>query len=115
MCDKKCHEQSCPFAISEESEIAQSYGCLPSSYEIVGMRVFHEKTWACHSNPSKPCTGALRLMKRSEIDCRIIDSELITEHNLTPELMTFSQEQHKHLSALMRKAHMIDCKLEERN
>jgi len=80
MCNKECNtEGACPFAFSEESELVQNYGCLPSPADIVEMRVKHGKTWACHDNPSKPCKGALLYMKEYGIPCKIIDNELLTE------------------------------------
>ncbi len=102
MCNKACEEHDCPFAMTEASEIAQSYGCLPSSYEIVGMRIFHNKTWACHSDPSKPCRGALKFLKDKGIDCRVIDKTLIDERNITPDMIDFSEEQRRKLSLIMR-------------
>lgn len=80
MCRKHCStEGACPFAFSEESEIVQNYGCLPTPMQIMQMRVQHGKTWACHGEPTKPCLGALRFMKQKQIDCTVIDNELVTE------------------------------------
>lgn len=101
MCDKNCHLKSCPFANSAESEEAQSYGCLPSSYDIVGMRIFKQKTWACHNNPKKPCKGALQFLRRNNLDARIINTTLVTETNTTPQDINFTDEQHKKLKAIM--------------
>ena len=75
-----CSEEGgCPFACSEESEIIQNYGCLPTRQDIVYMRTKHKKTWACHSNPDKPCLGALKAMREKKIDCSIVDPVLQTE------------------------------------
>lgn len=78
MCNAMCH--GCPFENSELSEQIQNYGCLPTSYEILIMRSHHGKTWACHSDPTKPCTGALRSLKGLGIPYKVIDPILITEN-----------------------------------
>lgn len=70
---------SCPFAHTEESEIAQNYGCLPTRQDIITMRVDHGKTWACHDAPDKPCTGAIRHLKEQGLPYKVIDRELLTE------------------------------------
>lgn len=69
----------CPFAFTETSEIAQGYGCLPTPYEIIKMRSDHGKTWACHSEPTKPCVGAIQHMKDSGLPHLVIDPVLVTE------------------------------------
>lgn len=55
VCDLDDEECCCPFAWTEASDIVQNYGCLPTPHEILYMRLVHDKTWACHSDPSKPC------------------------------------------------------------
>lgn len=70
---------SCPFAPTEESAIAQNYGCLPTPIQIAAMRVENGKTWACHSDPSKPCLGALKWLKERNLPYKVIETQLITE------------------------------------
>lgn len=69
----------CPFSFTEESETIQNYGCLPSPIEILSMRIDSNKTWACHSNPSKPCLGAINKLNELEYESKVIDPNLVTE------------------------------------
>lgn len=72
-------ESACPFAFTDASEFVQNLGCLPTPYEIVVMRRDHGKTWACHSNPRKPCAGALIHMRDAGMPYKVIDTVLVTE------------------------------------
>ena len=72
---------ACPFAFNDKSEQVQNYGCLPTPYEIINMRVKYGKTWACHSNPKKPCLGALNSLKEKGLQYKVLDKELITEES----------------------------------
>jgi len=80
-CEECCTTGACPFAYNEYSEMVVNYGCLPCIGEIINMRVNHNKTWACHSNPTKPCLGALRYMKEHNIECTVVDPVLVTEND----------------------------------
>ncbi len=45
-------------------------------FEIINVRVKHDKTWACHA---KPCIGALRYLKEHGLPYHVIDTTLLTE------------------------------------
>lgn len=101
MCYKDCHKDSCPFADTERSEIAQNYGCLPTPLEIVGMRIFKGKTWACHSDTSRPCKGAISFLKKKGLDSKVIDKDLIDERNITKELIQFTEDQRQEIIQIL--------------
>jgi hypothetical protein len=95
-----CHvDGSCPFACSEASDIAQNYACLPTAYDIKVMRLQHGKTWACHSDPSKPCQGAVQHLKRNGEDASVIDPQLITEESDWGELVTPSEKTREYIKS----------------
>jgi len=81
----ECSQSSsggCPFNFfSEKSEYAQNAGCLPTPMDIVNMRVVHGKTWACHSNPDKPCLGAINYLIDKGLPHRVLDNKLVTEND----------------------------------
>jgi hypothetical protein len=78
---KDCSKRTCPFAFTLYSERVQNYGCLPTPHEIIDMRVNHGKTWACHSNPRKPCLGAILHLKSRGLPYKVIDRVLVTDHD----------------------------------
>jgi hypothetical protein len=84
-CTKQCSSSltgGCPFNFwSEVAEQIQNYGCLPSPTDIVKMRQEHGKTWACHSNPEKPCLGSLEYQKKKGLEYKVIDKNLLTEND----------------------------------
>ena len=82
MCTKECSITSCPFAFTDESEQIQNYGCLPTPVEILNMKVYHGKTWACHSDTSKPCLGAIRRFEEVGLIAKLrSNKDLLTEND----------------------------------
>lgn len=59
---KPCN--SCPWAFTEESEIVQNYGCLPTPYDTIEVLKQHGAVWGCHYTSDsdgnlQPCNGLL--------------------------------------------------------
>lgn len=59
-CNKEC-DAACP-ALLDDSMSIHTYDCLPTIYDIARIRAVHGLTWACHSNPSKPCIGGIQYL-----------------------------------------------------
>lgn len=72
---------ACPFAFTEESEMVQNYGCLPTPHEIMSMRIDSGKTWACHKDNTIPCVGAIQMLREYGHPYKVIDKELVTEQS----------------------------------
>lgn len=72
----------CPFNFfSEESEKIQNYGCLLTPMDIVSLRIDHGKTWSCHEDTDKVCSGAIEYLKERNQPYKVIDSELVNMDN----------------------------------
>lgn len=81
MTTKECSTVgACPFSFTDDSEYVQNLGCLPSPYDIITMRK-NGKTWACHSNPNKPCLGALNYLKENGLDFKVVDKDYLNLDN----------------------------------
>ncbi len=95
VCDHSTCECSCPFAFTEASEIVQNYGCLPSPMEIAAMRVYGGRTWACHSDITKPCIGAITFLKEHNLPHQVLDTRLVHEQHKWDE--HFSEDDVKNI------------------
>lgn len=91
-CDLESEECCCPFAMTDASDVVQNYGCLPTPFEIIYMRAVHGKTWACHSEPSKPCMGAIRALAANLLPYTVDDPELVTEQTNWSEFVGTPEE-----------------------
>jgi hypothetical protein len=89
---KCCTTGGCPFAYNDISEQIQNYGCLPSSTDILVMKVKYNKTWACHSNPTKPCLGSQIRLKEMGFEWKQV-GELVTEDTGWNEYLYISNEE----------------------
>lgn len=100
-----CHKTTCPFASSEESEIAQGYGCLPSMFDIVGMALIYNKAWICHSSKTKICKGALPYVN--------VDMEKISLDDNWEEFIKFSSIEREHIRKNIDYSLLIDLEGEK--
>ncbi len=75
---------SCPFEFESESALwAQAGGCLPELYDVKKWYQDSGRIWACHSEPTTPCKGAIHNL-RQIFNIRVkLDKNkpLITENN----------------------------------
>jgi hypothetical protein len=78
-CNLDSTDCACPFTFTDISEQVQNYGCLPSPYEIMQMRINFNKTWACHAEPAVPCIGAINYLKDHNLPYKVVDDKLVTE------------------------------------
>lgn len=75
---QECSKDGCPFACTENSEVLQNHNCLLTPKEIIEMKLFHGKFWACHSDPTKPCLGAINRFMAAGLVPKIKPEDLIT-------------------------------------
>lgn len=59
---------TCPFAMTEESEQVQNYGCLPTPQEILEIKRCSGKNWSCHGDETKICAGFVEAAKETGLD-----------------------------------------------
>lgn len=90
---KCCTVGACPLAYNEVSENAQQYGCLPSGFDIVVMKIKYNRTWACHSNPTQPCLGGLKILKKNNMPYKV-EGELLTLESNWEDFISISEEEH---------------------
>lgn len=78
---KAKHCNGCPILIHTlQGEIVSNYGCLPCYSEVLKWYKDTGKVWACHENPTKPCTGFLKSAKKKGENVVVTkDTMLITE------------------------------------
>lgn len=69
---------SCPFSHSDEAEMAQNYGCLPTPKQIIEMKEKSGHNWACHSDATVLCGGFAKYIKRNRPDLNISEGQLIS-------------------------------------
>jgi len=62
--------QGCPFneGMTDEADMAQGYGCLPSGYDIIQMKKASGHNWACHSDENKVCAGLCHQAKDKNLN-----------------------------------------------
>jgi hypothetical protein len=70
-----------------EGDMISNMGCLPCLNDVKKWYEETGKIWACHENPTLPCTGFLKQMKRLGIKVSVNkDTKLITERTTLEEI-----------------------------
>lgn len=69
---------TCPFSWSDEAEIVQNLGCLPTPHEIITMKEKSGHNWACHDNKNVLCGGFANYVKTQRPDLDIHKGNLIS-------------------------------------
>lgn len=70
---------------TEEGVMADSYGCLPSTGDMLKWQQETGKVWACHNNPNKPCAGFTGVLDKNGIEWNL-DKGLITESHTLKDI-----------------------------
>ena len=80
-CNNEC--DTCPFNFfSEESNLAQNYGCLPTPYEVKRMYNELDGVWGCHDTSLadgdlSPCKGFISWMHSKGTPIKIKNKVII--------------------------------------
>ena len=69
---------TCPFALTEESEYVQNLGCLPTPFDIVQMKIKSGHNWGCHFNEEKICSGFSEYIKETKPELDVNSGGLIS-------------------------------------
>lgn len=69
---------TCPFAVTDESEQVQNYGCLPEPYQIIDMKKKSGHNWACHDDETVVCGGLAKRLKDDFPSLSIKEGNLIS-------------------------------------
>lgn len=67
-CESMC--EACPFALTEVSEMAQNYGCLPGPGDILALMTKLGANWSCHEQDGKLCAGYVAVCRDEGIPFR---------------------------------------------
>lgn len=60
--------KTCPFAMTEESERVQNWGCLPCEFEIMQVKRETDKNWSCHMDETRMCSGFVEAARELGLD-----------------------------------------------